>query len=456
MDMATRNHDAAGLQSRTFKGLVLRAGDDGYDEARASFNGLIDKRPALIIRCRATADIVEAVGIGRESGMEVAIRGGGHNIAGRGTTEGGLLIDLSLMKEIVVEPASRIARVGPGATWAEFNDAAAAHGLATTGGTISTTGVAGLTLGGGFGWLMGSHGLAADNLHAVELVTADGSVLRVDAENQPDLFWAIRGGGGNFGVVARFEFRLHPVRDVFAGLVVHPFEAASSVLRFCREFAAGLPDELGLMPLLVHAPDGSGAPVVAVGVCHGGTPERAQADLQPLLTFGSPLLSQVGPIPYPAVNTMLDAGFPPGRRYYWKSSFMPALSDEAIEVLVRRFADCPSPMTGVAIEHFHGAVTRVPVTASAVPHRDPSFNVLIASGWDDPAADQANIAWTRALYQELEPFLADRRYVNYLSADDGQVKSAYGVNHDRLAQIKARYDPMNLFRLNHNIEPASA
>jgi FAD/FMN-containing dehydrogenase len=454
--MATRNHDKAGLLSRTFKGSVLRADDDGYDEARAAFNGLVDKRPALILRCRDTVDIVDAVGIGRESGMEVAIRGGGHNIAGRGTTEGGVLIDLSLMKEIVIDPGSRIARVGPGATWADFNDAAAAYGLATTGGTISTTGVAGLTLGGGFGWLMGSHGLAADNLHAVELVTADGSVLRVDGENHPDLFWAIRGGGGNFGVVALFEFRLHPVREVYAGLVVHPFEAASDVLRFCREFAASLPDELGLMPLLVHAPDGSGAPVVAVGVCHGGAPERAQADLEPLLTFGSPLLSQVGPVPYPAVNTMLDAGFPPGRRYNWKSSFMPALSDEAIEVLVRRFAECPSPMTGVAIEHFHGAVTRVPVTATAVPHRDPSFNVLIASGWDDPASDEANIAWTRATYQELEPFFTDRRYVNYLSADDGQVRSAYGANYDRLAQIKARYDPRNLFRLNHNIEPALA
>lgn len=456
MDIATRNHDAERRSDPAFKGEMLRPGDAGFDEARAVFNGLIDKRPALILRCRDTSDIVDAVRVGRESGLEVAIRGGGHNIAGRGTTDSGVMIDLSPMKEIVVDAGQRTARVGPGATWGEFNAAAAGHGLATTGGTISPTGVAGLTLGGGFGWLMGSYGLAADNLLAVELVTAGGAILRVDTENHPDLFWALRGGGGNFGVVASFEFRLHPVSEVFAGLIVHPFDAAADLLRFCREFAASLPDELALMPLLVHAPDGSGAPVAAVGVCHGGLVERASADLKPLLEFGRPLLTQVGLMPYPAVNTMLDAGFPAGRRYYWNSSFMPALSDEAIEVLVRRFADCPSPMSGVAIEHFHGAVTRIPVTATAVPHRDPSFNILIAGAWEDPAADEANAAWVRATYRELEPFFSDRRYANYLSADDGHVRSAYGVNYDRLVEVKGKYDPANLFRLNHNIEPALA
>jgi len=247
---------------------------------------------------------------------------------------------------------------------------------------------------------------------------------------------------------------LHPVSEVFAGLIVHPFDAAANLLRFCREFAASLPDQLALMPLLVHAPDGSGAPIAAVGVCHSGTLERGSADLKPLLEFGNPLLSQVGPMPYAVVNTMLDAGFPAGRRYYWKSSFMPALSDDAIEVLVRRFAECPSPMSGVAIEHFHGVVTRVPVAATAVPHRDPSFNILIAGAWEDAATDEANIAWVRATYRELEPFFSDRRYLNYLSADDGNVRSAYGVHYDRLAEVKGRYDPANLFRLNNNIEPA--
>lgn len=456
MGTATKPVGALRDPGETFGGEVVRPADDGYDEARAVFNGLIDKRPALILRCRTTGDIVEALAVARESGLEIAVRGGGHNIAGRSTSDGGVVIDLSPMKQITIDPVARIARVAPGVTWGELNDAAAEHGLATTGGTISTTGVAGLTLGGGLGWLMGGYGLAADNLTAVEIVTAEGDVVHADADHEPDLFWAVRGGGGNFGIVSSFEFRLHPVATVVAGLVVHAFDAAADLLRLCREFTAGLPDEIGLMALLVHAPDGSGTPVAAVAVCHAGPSDQASSDLTRLLEHGSPLLTQVGPMPYPVVNTMLDDGFRPGNRYYWKSSFMPALSDEAIEVLVRRFAECPSPMSGIAIEYLHGAVTRIPVSATAVAHRDTSFNILIAGVWQDPAGDAANMTWARDTYAELEPFFVNRRYVNYLSEDDAEVRSAYGPNYERLAALKHRYDPENLFRANHNILPAPA
>jgi FAD/FMN-containing dehydrogenase len=409
----------------------------------------------VIARCRTTADVVQALAAARELGLEVAVRGGGHSIAGRSTTDGGVVIDLGAMGGIAIDPTTRTAVVGPGATWAQFNDAAYAHDLATTGGTISTTGVAGLTLGGGFGWLMGGLGLAVDNLVSAEIVTASGEVMRVDATHDPDLFWAIRGGGGNFGVVTSFEFRLHPIGEIVGGLAVHPFAAAADLLRACREFASGAPDAVGLMPLLVHAPDGSGVPVAAVGLFHTGTAEQAQADLRPLLEFGSPILIQVGSMPYPAINKMLDAGFPAGNLYYWKSSFLSSLSDEVIETLVRRFPDCPSPLSGIAIEYFHGAVTRVPVDATAVPHREPGYNLLIASGWTEPADSDANIAWARETYAALAPHLIDRHYANYASADEVRVRAAFGPNYERLAQVKRRYDPDNVFRLNHNIAPAS-
>jgi len=442
------------LPDASFSGEVLRPGDPGYDEARSAHNGAIDKRPALILRCRSTADVVAALAVGRESGLEIAIRGGGHSIAGRSATDGGVLIDLGLMKGIVVNPTTRTVRVQGGVTWRELNREAAMHDLATTGGVISTTGVAGLTLGGGLGWLMGTHGLSVDNLLAVELVTAEGDVFDVTEATQPDLFWGLRGGGGNFGIAASLEFRLHPLGSVTAGLIAHPFDAARELLAFVREYTAGAPDELAVMPLLVHAPDGSGARLAAVAVCHAGSPDRADADLAPLRAFGSPVLVQVGPMPYPAVNTMLDDGFPRGVRYYWKSGFVAALDDGVIDAVVEGFAACPSPMSGIAIEHFHGAVTRVPVVATAVPHRDPGYNVLVAGVWDDPAADDANVAWARSTYQSLAPFLVGRRYINYLSADDSAAtRDVYGANLARLAELKRRYDPDNVFRGSQNIAP---
>ena len=441
-----------------FSGVLLGPDDDGYEDARRVHNGLVDKRPALIARCRGTADIVEALALARETGLEVSVRGGGHSVAGRSVTDGGIMIDLSLMKGIHVDPKARTVRARGGLLWREFNRETALHGLATTGGVISTTGIAGLTLGGGLGWLMGKHGLAVDNLLSVELVTADGQVLTVSENEYADLFWALRGGGGNFGIAASFEYRLHPLRQVFGGLVIYPFPAAKDVLRFFREFTQTVPDELMLVGGLIHAPDGSGAPLAALAVCHSGSMEQAQDDLRPLLEFGSPVMSEVGPMPYPAVNTMLDDGYPRGALNYWKTSFLRSLDDGVIDIAVDRFAVCPSPMTGIFLELFHGAVTRVDPAATPVPHRRPGYDFLVPSVWTDPQATEENVTWTRETYAAVKPYLADRRWLNYPDDDDGAdaVRSAYGPNYERLAAVKRRYDPDNLFRLNHNIEPAAA
>jgi FAD/FMN-containing dehydrogenase len=430
---------------------TLRPGDAGYDESRRVHNGMVDRRPAVIARPRSTAEVAKAVQLARREGLALSVRGGGHSIAGRAVVDGGLMIDLSLMRQVTVDAARRVASVEGGATWRDVNDATSAQGLATTGGVISTTGVGGLTLGGGLGWLMGSHGLAVDNLLSVELVTAEGEILQVSETSHPDLFWALRGGGGNFGVATRLEFRLHPVAGVTGGLVVHPFDAARDLFRLLRDVMASAPDDLALMPLLVHAPDGSGVPLAAVAVCHAGDPGRAEGDLAPLLAFGSPLVSQIGPMSYPALNMMLDDGFPPGALYYWKSSFSAVLSDAVIDVLVEQFPACPSPMSGVAIEHFHGAVTRVPVDATAVPHRTPSIDILVAGVWRDPKTSDANVAWVRETYAALGPHLLDRRYVNYFSADDDAARAAFGPNYDRLVEVKRRYDPEDVFRANQPI-----
>jgi FAD/FMN-containing dehydrogenase len=441
--------------SGTFSGKLLQFGDL-YEEARRVHNGLVDKRPALIARCQGTADIVDALRLARDGGLEISVRGGGHNVAGSAVTEGGLMIDLSQMKGIRVDPSARTARAQAGVTWRELNRETAVHGLATTGGAISTTGIAGYTLGGGLGWLMGNYGLAADNLLAVELVTSTGEVLDVTGESHPDLFWALRGGGGNFGVAASFEYRLHPVDTVFGGLVAHPFESARDVLTLFRDFTATLSDDASVFAGLVHAPDGSGMKLAAFLLFHTGELEQAQADFKPILSFGTPVMAHIGPMPYPVMNTLLDDGYPKGALNYWKSTFVSSLEDEAIDSLIAAFADCPSPMGAIVFEHFHGAVTRVGVSDTAVPHREESYNILIPSEWVDPADTQKNIAWTRETFATLEPYLAGRRWLNYLDDDDARdaVRAAYGPNYDRLSQVKRQYDPDNVFHLNHNIEPA--
>ncbi len=438
-----------------FSGDLIKPGDESYEQARRIHNGHIDKHPALIARCRTTRDVVSALDLAVREGLDISVRGGGHSIAGRSVLEGGLMIDLSPMRKISIDTQTRVAQVGGGATWSEVNEATWAHHLATTGGVISTTGVGGLTLGGGMGWLMAIRGLSVDNLLSVEIVTADGQVVLADENTLPDLFWAVRGGGGNFGIVTSFEFQLHAVAEVYGGLIAHPFEAAGDFLRFLAAYTADVADELTVMPLLVHAPDGSGTKLAATAVAHFGSSEKAESDLQPLLNFGAPVLTQVGPITYPALNSMLDGGFPAGASYYWKSNFVSTLTDEVIELMIDRFSTCPSTMSGIAVEHLHGAVTRVPVDATAFPHRQPGFNILIAGVWADAKDDDENIDWARETYQTLRPQLGSGRYVNYLSEDDGTaVADAYGPNLARLAEIKRRYDPGNRFHLNHNIEPA--
>ena len=375
--------------------VLLKADDDGYEEARRIHNGLVDKRPALIARCRETSDIVGALSFARDGRYEVSVRGGGHNVAGRAVTRGGVMIDLSLMKAIEVDPKGRTVRAQGGVSWAEFNDATAAHGLATTGGTVSTTGIAGLTLGGGVGWLMAKYGLAADNLSSVELVTADGQVLDVSEDTHSDLFWALRGGGGNFGVAASLQYRLHPLVEVYGGLVAWPLDAARDVLRFFREFNETTPDELFAFGVFGHAPDGSGVPIVAIAVCHCGSAEQAEKDIRPILEFGTPMISAVAVMPYPQINSMFDDAYPKGALNYWKGSLMRELDDGAIDAMIEAFGSCPSPTSAMAFEHWHGMATRVGVSETAVSTREPGYNFLITAVWSDPTVTDENIAWAR-------------------------------------------------------------
>jgi FAD/FMN-containing dehydrogenase len=437
-------------------GALLGPDDAGYDEARRVHNGLIDRRPALIARCRGSADVADAVTFARRQGLDIAVRGGGHNVAGLATCEGGLMIDLSLMKGIDVDPRARRVRAQGGVTWGELNRETQAHGLAVTGGVISTTGIAGLTLGGGLGWLMGKHGLALDNLVGADVVLASGEIVKAGETEHPDLFWALRGGGGNFGVVPWFEYRLHPVGPMTSGLVAHPFDRARDVLRFYRDATRSLPDELTLFAGLLHAPDGSGTRLAAVIAAHAGPPADGEAALRPIKAFGSPLMDVIGPTTYEATNTMLDGGFPRGALNYWKSTFLTELSDPAIDTMVAGFRDCPSAMSGMVVEHFHGAVTRIGPTETAFPHRGEAYNLVIAGEWLGPADSARNIAWTRQMYDAMRPYAARARYVNYLADDEpgNPAEAAYGPNLPRLRALKARYDPDNVFRRNQNIQPA--
>ena len=448
---ATLLDDLAGRVS----GRVLRPADDGYDAARRVHNGLVDRAPAVIVRCRSAADAAAGVRFARAAGLDVCVRGGGHNVAGRAVVDDAVMIDLTEMKGTAVDPEARTVRAEGGLTWSELNDATAEHGLAVTGGAVSTTGIAGLTLGGGLGWLMAKHGLAADNLLAAELVNADGDVLEVTETSDPDLLWALRGGGGNFGIVTTFTYRLHPLAMVTGGLIAHPIDAAADLLRFYRDAVAGCSDDLTAFMVLAHAPDGSGLKIAAMVVFHTGEEEQAEQDLAPFRSFGSPLMVEVGRMPYSVMNTLMDEAYPTGSLNYWLSSFTRGLPDELLDTMVDRFASVPSPMSAILLEHFHGAVTRVGVTDTAVPHRSEGWNLLIPSVWMDPADTAKNIAWTRETHAALAPHLEDARWLNYLGDDQGldALRGAYGPNYERLLAAKRRYDPENVFHHNHNIDP---
>jgi len=438
----------------SFGGSLLRSGDPGYEDARKVHNGMVDKRPAVVARCRGVADIVDAIRFARDTGLQVAVRGGGHNVAGRATINDGLVIDLSPMKGIHVDPKAGVVRAQGGVTWGEYNRETQLHGLATTGGVVASTGIAGLTLGGGLGWLMGKHGLAIDNLLSVEVVTAAGQVLTASADEHADLFWALRGGGGNFGVAASLTYRAVPVGPMITGgLLAHSFPNARDMLRCYRDATAASPDELTVFAALLHGPDGS--KMSGMIACHCGTLPDGEAATGRIKSFGTPVMDALGPMPYSALNSMLDDGYPRGALNYWKSSFLGALTDDVIDALIARYQDCPSPMTQIVIEHMHGAAARIGATDTAFPHRTEGYNLLVLGQWMDPADSARCTAWVKDTYEAMQPFMAHGRYVNYLAEDETDAGgSAYGPNHARLRRIKTQYDPDNFFRMNQNIEPA--
>ena len=446
------------------RGELALPGEAGYDEARTIWNAMIDKRPAAVVRAQGASDVVQTVRLAAEHGLLLSVRGGGHNIAGNAVCDGGLMLDLSRMLSVRVDPRARTARVEPGARLSDLDKETQAFGLATPLGINSTTGVAGLTLGGGFGWLSRKHGLTIDNLLSADVVTAAGELVRASAEDHADLFWAIRGGGGNFGVVTSFEFRLHPVGpQVIAGLIVHPFSSAKEVLAEYRRLVAKAPDELCCWAVMRKAPplpflpqEVHGTEVLVLALCHAGDPKAAEKAVAPFKAIGKPIADVVGPAPYAGWQTAFDPLLTPGARNYWKSHDFVELSDGLIDVLLGAIKGLPTPDCEIFIGSLGGAINRVPVEATAYPHRNVEFVMNVHTRWSRPAEDASCIAWARGLYEAASPFATGGVYVNFMPEDEAQrVRTgAYGPNYDRLAKVKTKYDPRNLFRLNQNVAPA--
>jgi FAD/FMN-containing dehydrogenase len=460
---AALDADTLRVLREELSGALRLPGEPGYDEARTLWNAMIDRRPGAVVRATTAEEVRRTVRIAGDRGLLLAVRGGGHNIAGNACCDAGLLLDLSLMKGVRIDPAARTAHVEPGVTLAEFDREAQAHALATPTGINSTTGVAGLTLGGGFGWLSRKYGLTVDNLRSAEVVTAAGELLHAsDAEN-PDLFWALRGGGGNFGVVTSFEFRLHPVGpEVLAGLVVHPMADARALLDGYRRLVADAPDDLTCWvvlrqapPLPFLAPEVHGTPVLVLAACWAGEMEAGRAALAPLRALGKPHADIIGPMPFVGWQAAFDPLLTPGARNYWKSHDLLSLSDPAIDVLLDQASRLPSPECEIFIGHLGAAVNRVPAQATAYPHRDVQFVVNVHGRWRAPEDDARCIAWARGLFDALAPHATGGVYVNFMPEDEtDRVQGAYGANYARLAKLKERYDPANLFRMNQNIRPA--
>ena len=435
------------------RGRLVQSGDGGYDQARTVWNGMIDRRPALIARCAGPADIIASVHFARDHGLLVSVKGGGHNITGNAVCEGALMIDLSPMKGVRVDPAGRTARAEAGLTWGEYNRETQAFGLASTGGVVSTTGIAGLTLGGGLGWLMGKHGLSCDNLISADLVTADGALVSASAERNPDLFWGLRGGGGNFGVVTSFEYQLHPVGPVLAGMVIHPMARAKEMLRFYRDFCRGCPDEMLAAAALMTSHEGE--PVAVIIASYIGDLAEGERAMAPLRKFGTPLADTIAPTSYVQLNTLFDAAVPYGGvQRYWKSSFLDELGDQLLDIMVARAAKMLSPMSMVLFFHMHGAAARVDRDATAFGLRRDQWDYDAISQWNDPAETAGHIQWTRDYWTAVEPFASGEVYVNHLDAEEAtRIRAAYSGNYERLVARKNKYDPANLFRMNQNIRP---
>jgi FAD/FMN-containing dehydrogenase len=443
------------------RGTVLQPGDQGYGEARTVFNAMIDKYPSLVVRATGAADVIRAVDFAREHDLLLAVQGGGHNFAGTGVCDDGLLLDLSLMDSVRVAPEAQTARVGPGATWADVDHETQAFGLATTGGIVSKTGVAGLTLGGGQGWLARKYGLTIDNLRAVDVVTADGDLVHASEDENPDLFWALRGGGGNFGVVTSFEFDLHPVGpEVLAGPVFYPYEDARAGLEFYREFLADAPDELACYALFARVPPEEpfperyqGEPAFTLAVCYAGPIEAGQRVLEPLREFGDPIVDAIQPMPYTAFQSAFDDGSPEGQRWYTKAHYLESLPDEAIDTILEYTDPFPGPLTQVAFESLGGAVGRVDADATAFRHRGALYSFGIWPCWSDPDRDEELIEWAREFHEAMAPY-AEGVYSNYLDGDElDRLEAAYGENLERLVDAKTEWDPENVFQVNQNIEP---
>ncbi len=447
--------DLTKLRAR-LSGHLVEPTDPRYDQARRVWNGMIDRRPAAIARCATVTDVATCVEFARTADMVVAIRGGGHNVAGNAICDGGLVIDLSLMKEIVVDAPRQRVRAGGGVVWGELDKAAQRHGLATTGGLMSTTGIAGFTLGGGLGYLMRSYGLACDNLLSAEVVTAAGRELMVSRVENSDLFWALRGGGGNFGVVTSLEFQLHPVGPVLlAGGLAHPLSAARDTLRFYREFTVSAADALIVYATLGHGPDGT--PRMGMRAAFNGPVAAGEEAVRKLRGFGSPIVDEIRPRSYREIQQLIDPNFPAGRLNYWKAHFLAELSDEVIDLVVEAFRRVPSRYSGIAFEQMGGAVARVGASETAFSHRSAAYSFLILAGWENPSESEANVAWARDLWEQVRPMAAAGVYVNYLGSEGEQrIHEAYGPNLNRLAEIKGRYDPDNFFRMNQNIQPSAA
>ncbi len=455
---------AVAALAERLRGPLLKPGEEAYERARSIWNGMIDNRPALIQQPSGAADVIACVNFARDHGLPLSVRGGGHNIAGTAVADGGLMIDHSPRKGVHVDPARGIARVEPGCDWGELDRETQLHGLAVPGGLVSATGVAGFTLGGGFGWVARSYGLASDNLLSADLVTAEGELIRVSATEHPDLFWALRGGGGNFGIVTSFEFRAHPVGpEVMAGLVLHPMDKAREVIALFRETAAAAPDELSCLLILRQAPpmpnlpkELHGAPVAGIAVCYNGPIAEGEKLVAPIKAFGAPYADTIRPTAFTAHQKLFDAGQPFGRQQYWKSDYFRELSPEADDVLIGHAERIISPFSAVLAFQLGGATGRVGETDTAAGNRDAQFVLNIQAQWQDPAESALHIGWARDYWQAMRPFSSGGTYVNFLTRDEDEarLRAAYGpAIYERLVEVKTRYDPQNLFRSNQNIRP---
>ncbi|MFD3779013.1 FAD-binding oxidoreductase [Streptomyces sp. NPDC058612] len=443
------------------RGAVATPDDDAYDEARKVYNAMIDRRPNVVVRCVNAGDVMAAVDFARENELDLAVRGGGHSVPGFGTCDGGVVADLSGMRGVRVDPLRQTARAEGGATWGDFDAATHAFGLATTGGIVSTTGVGGLTLGGGIGYLSRGLGLSCDNLISADVVTADGRLLIASEEEHDDLFWALRGGGGNFGAVTSFEFRLSPLKDVYGGPMLYELEDAATVLRSFSGYIADAPEELGGFPAFQLAPplpfipeNRHGDPFVLIVACWAGPLDEGQRALQAFHDFAPVVAEHVGPMPYPALNSAFDALVPPGLQHYWKANFVTELSDAAIAAHVQHGPRLPALNSTVHIYPVNGACHRVAPEATAFAYRDASFATVIAGMWPDPSANEANIAWVRDYYEATAPLSEEGGYINFMADDDqNRIRANYKTNYDRLVEVKRKYDAGNLFHLNQNIKP---